>query len=61
MRGYNAGVLQTTTRMLYDGDALVAEYDAGGTLLARHVHGPAAGVDDPLVSYAGPLRGKART
>jgi hypothetical protein len=49
-----------TPRMLYDGDALVAEYDASGTMLARHVHGPAAGVDDPLVSYAVPLRGKAR-
>ncbi len=31
----------------------MAEYDASGTMLARHVHGPAAGVDDPLVSYAG--------
>lgn len=53
VRGYNSGVLQSTTRMLYDGDALVAEYDASGVMLARHVHGPAAGVDDPLVSYAG--------
>ena len=51
--GYNSGTLQSTTQMLYDGDALVAEYDANGTMLARHLHGPAAGVDDPLVSYAG--------
>lgn len=33
-----AGAL--TTRLLYDGDALVAEYDGSGTLLKRYVHGP---------------------
>jgi hypothetical protein len=27
-----------TTRMLYDGDALAAEYDTAGTLLRRYVH-----------------------
>jgi len=53
VQGYTAGTLDSTTRMLYDGDALVAEYDASGTMLARHLHGPAAGVDDPLVSFAG--------
>ncbi|GGD63869.1 hypothetical protein GCM10011411_25190 [Aurantiacibacter arachoides] len=53
VQGYNAGVLQSTTRMLYDGDALVGEYSAAGTMFARHIHGPAAGVDDPLISYAG--------
>ncbi len=58
--GYSWDAKWQATRMLYDGDALVAEYDASGTMLARHVHGPAAGVDDPLVSYAVPLRGKAR-
>ncbi len=44
---------QTTTRFLYDGDALVGEYsNAGpGTLLRRFVHG--AGVDDPVVWYEG--------
>ena len=41
----------TTTRFLYDGDELVAEYDAGGTMLKRYVHGIA--VDDPVVEYAG--------
>jgi RHS repeat-associated protein len=45
--GRNGG----TTRFLYDGDALVAEYDAAGTLLRRYVHG--AGVDEPLMWYEG--------
>ncbi len=43
----NGGVIQ----YLYDGDALVAEYDGTGQLLRRYVHG--AGVDDPLVWYEG--------
>jgi YD repeat-containing protein len=29
-----------TTRFLYDGNDLVAEYDGAGTLLRRYVHGP---------------------
>lgn len=41
------------TRFLYDGDALIAEYDAQGTMLKRYVHGPGEGVDDPMVEYAG--------
>lgn len=40
-----------TTRFLYDGNALVAEYDGSGALLRRYVHGP--GVDEPLVWYEG--------
>jgi RHS repeat-associated protein len=40
-----------TTRFLYDGDALVAEYDASGTVLRRYVHG--AGIDEPWVWYEG--------
>lgn len=40
-----------TIQFLYDGDALVGEYNAAGTLLRRYVHG--AGVDEPLVSYEG--------
>lgn len=40
-----------TTRFLYDGDALVAEYDGSGALLRRYVHGP--GVDEPLIWYEG--------
>jgi RHS repeat-associated protein len=42
-----------TVTYLHDGDALVAEYNSAGTMLQRHVHGPAAGVDDPLVTYSG--------
>ncbi len=41
------------TRFLYDGDALVAEYDALGQLTSRYVHGSNNAADDPLVSYAG--------
>ena len=40
------------TRYHYDGDELVAEYDAAsGAMLRRYVHG--AGVDDPLLSFEG--------
>ncbi|WP_447728328.1 RHS repeat domain-containing protein [Sphingomonas koreensis] len=42
-----------TTRFLYDGDALVAEYDGVGAMLKRYVHGPGADDDAPLVEYAG--------
>lgn len=43
----------TVTRFLYDGDRLIGEYNsAGTTITARYVHG--AGVDQPLVWYAGP-------
>jgi len=34
-------------RFLYDGAALIAEYDEANTLLRRYVHGP--GSDDPIV------------
>lgn len=40
-----------TTRFLYDGDSLVAEYDGSGLLLRRYVDG--SGVDEPLVWYEG--------
>jgi RHS repeat-associated protein len=40
-----------TTRYLYDGDALVAEYDSAGEMTRRYVHW--AGADVPVVSYAG--------
>lgn len=39
------------TRFLYDGDALVAEYDASGTLTSRYVHGSNIAADDPLIWY----------
>ena len=38
-----------TTRFLYDGDALVAEYNDTGALLRRHVHW--IGADVPMVTY----------
>lgn len=40
-----------TTRFVYDGDELVAEYNSAGTLLRRYAHG--SGVDDPVVWYEG--------
>jgi RHS repeat-associated protein len=39
------------TTFLYDGDALVGEYDVAGTMTARYVHGP--GADVPQVWYTG--------
>ena len=44
----SAGV---TTRFLYDGDALVGEYDGAGTMLRRYVHGP--NTDEPILWYEG--------
>lgn len=44
-------VSANTTRFLYDGADLIAEYDANGGLLRRYVHGP--GADEPLVWYEG--------
>lgn len=40
-----------SSRFLYDGDALVAEYDSAGAMTARYVHGGGMGADDPLVWY----------
>jgi RHS repeat-associated protein len=41
------------TRFLYDGDAMVAEYDINGTMLRRYIHGTNADADDPLIWYEG--------
>ena len=41
----------TTTRLLYAGSDVVAEYDGGGALLRRYVPGP--GTDAPIVWYEG--------
>ena len=41
-----------TTRLLYDGNALVGEYDAAGALQRRHAHGAGSG-DDPIAWYEG--------
>ena len=53
VEGFIGGVTQGLTRFLYDGDMLVAEYNGTGTMLKRYIHGPAAGVDDPIAEYAG--------
>ena len=41
------------TRFVYDGDALVGEYNGAGTMTARYVHGSNAAADDPLLWYDG--------
>ncbi len=46
-----SGDSQTTHYFLYDGDALIAEYNSNDTLIKRYVHG--AGIDQPLVMYSG--------
>ena len=53
VEGYVSGVSQGVQRLLYDGDALVAEYNGSGTMLKRYGHGPAASADDPIVEYTG--------
>lgn len=50
-RLYEVAGTAGTTRFLYDGDELVAEYDGAGAMLRRYVHGLA--VDDPVVEYTG--------
>jgi RHS repeat-associated protein len=39
----------TMRQFIYDGVQLIAEYDSGGALVRRYVHG--AGTDEPLVWY----------
>jgi RHS repeat-associated protein len=41
----------STTKFLYDGADIIAEYDGANALLRRYVHGP--GTDEPLVQYDG--------
>jgi YD repeat-containing protein len=41
-----------TIRFLYDGDAIIGDYDGAGTMYERYVHGVDAG-DDPLINYIG--------
>ena len=50
-RLHQATIAGQSTHFLYDGDALVAEYDGAGNVLRRYVHGP--GVDEPVAEYAG--------
>lgn len=42
-----------TTRFLYDGDALIGEYDGSGNLLRRYIHGADLKSDDPIAWYEG--------
>jgi len=44
---------------IYDGDALVAEYNSAGTMTNRYVHGSNAAADDPLVWYIGSAVGSS--
>ncbi|MEL7190213.1 MAG: RHS repeat-associated core domain-containing protein, partial [Pseudomonadota bacterium] len=41
------------TKFLYDGNALVLEYDSAGAVLRRYVHGNDVEADDPLIWYEG--------
>lgn len=52
-RLYETSGASGTTRFLYDGDALVGEYDTGGNLLRRYVHGTDSAADDPIAWYEG--------
>jgi RHS repeat-associated protein len=45
-----SGTSVATARFLYDGQTMIGEYDSGGALQKRYVHG--AGVDEPLVEYS---------
>ncbi len=44
-------VNSAATKFFYDGDDIIAEYDAGGTLLRKYIHGP--GIDEPIAMVAG--------
>lgn len=50
-RLYQTSAASVVTRFGYDGDQLVAEYNASNQLVRRYVHG--ASVDEPLVWYEG--------
>ncbi|MCI0631803.1 MAG: RHS repeat-associated core domain-containing protein [Phycisphaerales bacterium] len=49
---------EVTTRFLYDGADLIAEYSDTGTLLRRFMHGP--GFDEPIIWYEGTGTGNRR-
>jgi RHS repeat-associated protein len=57
-RLYEVAAPSATTRFLYDGDALIAEYNTTGTMLRRHVHWP--GADVPMTTYEGSGFGTVR-
>ncbi|GAM99123.1 wall associated protein [alpha proteobacterium U9-1i] len=47
----NPGGGAVTTRFLYDGASLIAEYNTSGNVVYRYAHGP--GMDEPLIWYVG--------
>lgn len=50
-RLYSTSVGAIASRFLYDGQQVIGEYDAGGTMVSRYV--PGLGLDDVVASYAG--------
>lgn len=50
-RLYQVSQAGATTRFLYDGPSMIAEYNGSNVLQRRHVHG--AGVDEPIMWYNG--------
>lgn len=46
---YETTIAGVVTRLLYDGDTLVAEYNGADTLIRRYVH--KSETDEPLVEY----------
>jgi RHS repeat-associated protein len=53
-RLYQVSVGSTVSqRFAYDGNAMIGEYNASGTMLRRYVHGSNAEADDPLIWYEG--------
>ena len=50
-RLYESTIDGKTTQFLYDGSALIAEYDDSGTLMKRYIHGDQ--VDEPWIQFFG--------
>jgi RHS repeat-associated protein len=50
-RLFQTTIAGVVTQFLYDGDALVAEYNSSGAITKRYAHGDQ--VDEPLVQYNG--------
>jgi len=50
-RLYSSSTAGSTTKFLYDGDRLIAEYNGSDVLQRRYIHGPS--VDEPIVWYEG--------
>lgn len=59
-RLYETSGASGLTRFLYDGDALIGEYDASGVMVHRYLHGSEPGADDPLIWWANSVSGWRR-